>query len=701
MANLSSKIAPFPGCSDKRSVPAASSVPELGNDPTRELRSYIDGLQAEARVARANQEAAEEDRDRLAEEVRRMQREMDAAKEARNSARAIVVERDNLKASVEKNEALLAEIRRKTDGAERLRIQAESQRDQAMELVKVLRKEVEQHLSARDEAGRQRDAAMRQRAQSVRDYEETKTKLAEAQRQFSESQRALLEAEAGASKNREGEIQKQLLAIRQARDSAAKQAAEFKEKISELEDAIAELTYDREVSDKATKRAVIEADALRAQAEADAERAQMMETLQAELAEVNEELTSLRSQHATVQGAKDQLVAQLREFRETHEAMLISNMSQIEGTSKERDLLRTRLQEREQELQDVRNELAAAWSGAMQVTEPEIERLTKEVDSMRQRAAEMNGVVSQSEEMTRQREEMRLQVIELTAMLENARREIKEIGAQLAEARLQLKLAGKATMAPPVCKPFVPLPVEEYEEYAEGAAIECVAPSAPTQVDRIAAMRSAWERWNSQPLDQTAVWDMVREATAYSGSCKAGGHQILDRMSSQMASALERVVQNPDSATSRLRALIGKSIDLLADLESMAEVDEKVRLTGSRVYVVDDDPDLCTFTSELLGAAGFWVDHTQHSSAAIAHLAETSYDLILLDIRLPEVDGFELCGYIRGMDLHAGTPIVFVTGGEMMNIDLGGPELVTKPFAPGELVLRAMVAVLKSQVNPI
>src|SRR5687768_9435127 len=137
MANLSSKIAPFPGCAEKRLNPMASQTPEIVNDPTRELRSYIEGLQTEARVARTNQEAVEEDRDRLAEEVRRMQREFEAAKDARNTARVVSIERDNLRAALEKNEVVLAEVRRKTEGAERLRVQAEAQRDQAMELVKI------------------------------------------------------------------------------------------------------------------------------------------------------------------------------------------------------------------------------------------------------------------------------------------------------------------------------------------------------------------------------------------------------------------------------------------------------------------------------------------------------------------------------------------------------------------------------------
>lgn len=313
---------------------------------------------------------------------------------------------------------------------------------------------------------------------------------------------------------------------------------------------------------------------------------------------------------------------------------------------------------------------------------------------MRERAAEMNGVVSRSEEMTRQREEMRLQVIELNAMLENARREIKEIGAQLAEARLQLKLAGKAPMATTPSRPAIPVDSFVAKEVAP------VAPPAP-KMSPIEALQLAFQRWNEQPEDQHAAWDLVREAAAYTGSCQAGGELTLQRLSSRMAGVLEVVVEDPSAATPRLRRLIERVVDTLAQLETVNGLDAHVRLTGARIYLVDDDAELCETSSELLTAAGFIVDSTQHPSAAIAHLAENSYDLILLDVRLPELDGFELCGYIRGMDLHACTPIVFVTGGEMLDASAGGPEFVAKPFAPGELVLRAMMAVLRSQVEMV
>ena len=676
---------------ESRSVASAGTGPvsPMSPDPTKELRSYIEGLQEEARVARRQQEAAEEDRDRLAEEVRRLHLELEAANEARKEVRNVIVERDNLRSALERNETVLVEIRRRADTADRQRAQVESQRDQAVQLYKESKKEAEQHVAGRDEAARQRDAALRQRAQVLRDHEETTAKLAEAQRTINDLQKSLLEAQAGANKTG-GDVQKQLLAIRQARDSAAAQAQEFKARIGELEDTIAELTYDREVSDKATKKAVVELESFRGKAEDAAEKLVALETLQAELAEVGQELTELRQQHASVQGAKEQLVVQLREFRETHEAQLIANTSHLEAVTKERDLIRTRLQEREGELQEVRAELANTWANAMQVTEPEIERLTKEVEGMKDRAAQIDSVVERSEEMTRQREEMRLLVIELNAQLENARREIKEIGAQLAESRLQLKLASKGAPVPPLARPILP----QSEVTVEVEAVEAAWPD-----DRCAAMKTAWERWQENTADSDWAWALAREAAAFSGSCQAAGQLTLYRVASRLAALAETVLSKPDRAMPRVQGLIGDTIHLLTGLGALSTLDTIVKLTGRRAYVVENDIAVSHEMCEALRSTGFIVDATLHASSAIAELSVNSCDVVVIDSYLPEFDGFELHDCIRGIDQHVKTPVLIAVDEDPEAGRAEGATFVSKPCIAEELALRAVIEVVKAQIE--
>ena len=702
MAHTSSKIAPFPGV-NKRPVPAGAASPETG-DPTRELRAYIEGLQDEARQARIHQEAVEEDRDRLAEEVRRLQRELETAGQAKKDIRDLTVQRDGLLAEQEKQQVLLMELRRKADGGDRIRAQLESQRDEAMRHYKNLRKEADQHIAARDEAVRQRDAALRQRAQSLREQEELAARFADAQRQLAEAQRALVEAQSGLSKKSETDIQKQITSIRQARDSAAAQAADLKARIAELEDQVANLSYDRDVSDKTSKKVLLELDELRIKADTDAEKAQLMETLQAELAEVAGELQSLREQHASVQGAKDQLVAQLREFRETHEAMLVAQTSQIETTTKERDVLRGRLQERDGELTEVRAELAAAWAGAMQVTEPEIQRLTKELENMSSRAAEVDAAIGHHDELVKQREGMRLQVIELNAQLENARREIKEIGAALAEARLQMKVAGRGGgAAGALAKGAMERvaggePSEGAEDSSHNGA-QAIKATKPA-VDRVAAAKAAFQRWSSKPGNEELGWELAKEVTAFAGSSEAVGQQVLSRVGHTLGKLIEKIVEKGEAPSAETKRTIGKTIELLSEIQGNLWLDQKVRLTGARIHIVDDDVEVCNVIAQVLQAAGFVTECTHHPSGALAQLASNGYELLIFDVRLPEIDGFQLCGYVRGLEQHLATPIMFITVSDPAESqDFAGAEFLGKPFDPVELTLRAMRLIIQAQIE--
>jgi CheY-like chemotaxis protein len=364
---------------------------------------------------------------------------------------------------------------------------------------------------------------------------------------------------------------------------------------------------------------------------------------------------------------------------------------------------------------------------------------------MKTRSAEVDDYATKHEEMSKQREDMRLQVIELNAQLENARREIKEIGALLAEARLQNKLASKGAAIPvalakPVAVPPIPpaipepaaptveavvtkpepAPVEEKDtlleeevapvekvasllkkEAAPEIAEPAIAKPAPVPMDRLEAMRLAFRRWKESRNDSGLLWEVAKEAAAYCGSNQAAGEQILQRVSGKLAAWLEAMLEAQGHGTDANLRTIGQAIEFLGVLEKISDVDKTIRLTGSRVYVVDDDPGVCAMISDTLSAAGFMVESTLHPSSAIAQLAAESYDLILLDVRLPEVDGFELCGYIRGLDEHQATPIIYVTGVAGSDFEsMSGSEFVGKPFHPAELTLRSMMEVIRPQLIP-
>ncbi|MDQ7828705.1 MAG: response regulator transcription factor [Armatimonadota bacterium] len=110
----------------------------------------------------------------------------------------------------------------------------------------------------------------------------------------------------------------------------------------------------------------------------------------------------------------------------------------------------------------------------------------------------------------------------------------------------------------------------------------------------------------------------------------------------------------------------------------------------ARILVVDDEPHIVELVRYNLEREGFEVLTAGDGREALRQVGEGAPDLVILDLMLPEVDGFEVCRQIRGT---SAVPILMLTarGRELDRIagfELGADDYVTKPFSPRELVAR-------------
>lgn len=116
-------------------------------------------------------------------------------------------------------------------------------------------------------------------------------------------------------------------------------------------------------------------------------------------------------------------------------------------------------------------------------------------------------------------------------------------------------------------------------------------------------------------------------------------------------------------------------------------------LRKPRILVIDDEPDLRELLELLLIHAGCQVG-TAGSGLEGLRLAETGgYDLITLDIDLPQLNGFEICSRLRQNPALCGIPVVFVTGrldesDRCRAVEAGATDYITKPFDGSTFVAR-------------
>jgi two-component system, OmpR family, alkaline phosphatase synthesis response regulator PhoP len=125
-------------------------------------------------------------------------------------------------------------------------------------------------------------------------------------------------------------------------------------------------------------------------------------------------------------------------------------------------------------------------------------------------------------------------------------------------------------------------------------------------------------------------------------------------------------------------------------------------MMGSRILVVDDEEHIVHLARLYLESDGYCVLSAGDGSAALERVRNDHPTLLVLDIMLPEMDGFEVCRHLRSEGNPI--PILMVTARDedidkILGLELGADDYLTKPFNPRELVARVK-AILRRTENP-
>ncbi|MCP4448805.1 MAG: response regulator transcription factor [Myxococcales bacterium] len=121
----------------------------------------------------------------------------------------------------------------------------------------------------------------------------------------------------------------------------------------------------------------------------------------------------------------------------------------------------------------------------------------------------------------------------------------------------------------------------------------------------------------------------------------------------------------------------------------------------TRILVVEDDASIRLGLEDTLSAKGYDVDAVTRGDVGLARAKEMSPDLIVLDIMLPDMDGFEVCRRLKADESLRGIPVIILSarGAELdrvRGLELGADDYVTKPFSLMELLARVSAVLRRS-----
>ena len=121
------------------------------------------------------------------------------------------------------------------------------------------------------------------------------------------------------------------------------------------------------------------------------------------------------------------------------------------------------------------------------------------------------------------------------------------------------------------------------------------------------------------------------------------------------------------------------------------------------ILIVEDEPNMVVGLKDNLEVEGFSVDTARDGESGLEKILQNKYDLVVLDVMLPKLSGFEVCKAVRKKEND--TPIILLTArseeiDKVLGLELGADDYITKPFSVRELIARVK-AILRRRENKV
>lgn len=163
--------------------------------------------------------------------------------------------------------------------------------------------------------------------------------------------------------------------------------------------------------------------------------------------------------------------------------------------------------------------------------------------------------------------------------------------------------------------------------------------------------------------------------------------------------------EKPESITASTLRTLAAAIDFLPVLYERPAATAPHDLARARILVVDDEPLSRRAITRALENARLRSVGVDDPKAALQMLNDSTYDLIFLDVDMPEMSGHELCARLRSVPRYQQTPVVFVTGlndfqNRAHSTMSGGNDFIAKPFPFLELAVKSLVHLLRAKYPP-
>ncbi len=198
--------------------------------------------------------------------------------------------------------------------------------------------------------------------------------------------------------------------------------------------------------------------------------------------------------------------------------------------------------------------------------------------------------------------------------------------------------------------------------------------------------------------------ELCRHVHHMAGAASAARCHHVALMSGALEALLFELIEKPQFINPSTARTISSAVEFLGLLVENARNGRRMDNFSAEVLAVDDDPLANRIALAALSRARLTARSVENPIAALELLAQHPFDLVLLDVEMPQMTGFEVCRNLRQLPGYETTPVIYVTShgdfeSRAKSILVGANDLIAKPIFPVELAVKAVGHLIRSKLS--
>ncbi len=199
------------------------------------------------------------------------------------------------------------------------------------------------------------------------------------------------------------------------------------------------------------------------------------------------------------------------------------------------------------------------------------------------------------------------------------------------------------------------------------------------------------------------IHELYRRVHAVNGNAGIAGFVPIAHLAAAFEVLLKELYEKPNNINASTLRTVAAAVDFLGFLFEHGTRPDQQEIPAASILVVDDEVISRRAIIYALEKAQLQSVSVEDPNAAFKLLSESQFDLVFLDVDMPGMTGYELCGRLRHLPMYQKTPVVFITGlsdfdSRNRSMMAGGNDFIAKPFLFIELTVKALIHVLRGKL---